>query len=409
MRALALVGLALVVCTVAGGAVRAQFVAELVTHGLSRTRSATIRELLPREPPASYTHAELADFERRLNNLALFDRAEVVWRDDLLHVSVREKWTLIPDVAFATGKTAADLYIAAGATEYNFLGLAAELSIAGYREQRGFGFNVGFSEHEYRHRRWSYGGLLSHGSAESRFDDGSSWFTTGTNLTLWTSSRPLLSPYLRYQMNLFYQAERISEVVGPERPPGGHAVQLGMSLTYDSYRWHDLVARGLKVSLVLGPGVFVPASQPRHFMELNAVGALALARYTMLTARWASALSSRGNANASYLVGSIEGVRGLDDARYRSWVQTTLNIELRQALPLLERLALQGVLFVDAAAFERMNARGGRAEGVLASSVGAGARVLPTFLAQLIFRLDVAYLLAPQRSWFMQMGVAQYF
>jgi hypothetical protein len=391
------------------GTTRAHEIEGLRVRGAKRTREDTMLALLPRPPPADYSEAELEDFERRLNNLAIFDRVTVARSGAQLEVAVREKWTLIPDFALATGKTPADLYLAAGATEYNFLGRAAELSVSAYREQRGLGFSLGLSEHDYRQHRWSYGVLASYGSASSRFDDGRSWFTTGPTLTAWVSSPPVLSRYYRYQVSLFFQSERIDEVEGDYRPPDGHAVQLGLGLTYDRYRWSDLVPRGFKLSVTCGPGFFVPAAQARHFAELQATAALPLARYTVLAARSASALSSRGNANASYLLGSIDGVRGLDDARYRNWAQSSLNVELRQAVPVFERLALQLVAFGDVAGFQRMDAFGRRGEGVFAAAVGLGARILPTFLAQFVLRFDMARLLAPSPAWFPQLGIAQYF
>jgi hypothetical protein len=74
-----------------------------------------------------------------------------------------------------------------------------------------------------------------------------------------------------------------------------------------------------------------------------------------------------------------------------------------------KRWALQGVLFADAAAFEPMDAHGVPTEWNAAVSTGAGIRVIPTFLTQLLLRLDGSRLYAPEERWFFQFGVTQYF
>jgi hypothetical protein len=139
------------------------------------------------------------------------------------------------------------------------------------------------------------------------------------------------------------------------------------------------------------------------------IGALPLARYTVLAARFEGALKNRGNPNHSYLIGSIYGVRGLEDSFYRNWIQGFVNVELRQAIPIFDRFAVQVVAFADGALFERLTVRGERGDFERALSAGAGARIVPTFLTQLLLRVDLARLLWPESTWFWQVGVTQYF
>ena len=149
--------------------------------------------------------------------------------------------------------------------------------------------------------------------------------------------------------------------------------------------------------------------QPRAYAELNIVAAQPLWPYAALLTRIDGTWTNRGNANHSALVGSIEGVRGLEDSLYRNWLQTFANLELRQSLKVFDRLALQAVVFADAAMFARLSAAGERAGTGRAFSGGVGARVIPTFLASLLFRVDVARLVLPYEDWFVQLGVSQYF
>lgn len=382
--------------------------------GLTRTRTRTVVELLPREPPSEYTDAELRETERRISNLGVFDhvsvsRAAGESASADVAIAAREKWTLIPDFALATGKTLRDLYIALGATEFNFLGTASALGVSVYREQRGFGFAATFAEHESRRHRWAYGGEASYGSASLRFTDGNAWFSTIGALNLWATSVPLLGPHLRARANLLYQHEKMDEFEGAVHPPNGSTIGGGGQLVWDGYRFHDLVPHGIKALVGAGVGAFVPANQPRAYAELNIIAAQPLWPYAVLLTRFDGTWTSRGNANHSSLVGSIEGVRGLEDALYRNWLQTFANLELRQSVKVFDRLALQAAVFTDAAVFARLSAAGERDGTGHAFSGGVGARVIPTFLASLLFRVDVARLVLPHQDWFVQLGVSQYF
>lgn len=84
-------------------------------------------------------------------------------------------------------------------------------------------------------------------------------------------------------------------------------------------------------------------------------------------ARITGAILNRGNPNFSNLLGSFDGVRGLEDATYHTWAHALLNAELRQAVRLASRWALQGVVFADLIASKR--------------AAGAAARVGPRVVA----------------------------
>lgn len=392
----------------AAGPVRVEHV-EL--SGLSRTRSSTVLELLPRPPPADYTDAELAEVERRINNLAIFDQVAVERRGPKLHIQVREKWTLIPSVDFATGKTLADAYAMLGLTEYNTLGTANQTGVTIYREQRGWGVAGWYGEHAYRRHRWTFGVEGSLDTAGYRFEDGNGWRSTQGGGALILTSPPSFSDWFNQRLGVAYSREAIDDVRGPTRPPNSHSFQTFLGFSWDRFRWKDLVPVGLKSELVLGAGILVgPAvAQPRHSGELSVIAAVPLSKTTVLMARASGNVRTRGNANFSSLVGSIYGVRGLEDALYRNWIQSFVNVELRQSLPIARRWALQGVLFTDAAVFERVTAAGDRGAAMSAIAAGAGARVIPTWLASTVLRVDGSRLFHPAPRWFVQVGLSQYF
>jgi len=390
---------------------RATQIEVVSVSGNTRTRRDTLLELLPRQPPARFSDAELAEFERRVANLAIFDRVVVERSGATLKVAVREKWTLIPNFEFATSRTLADSYALAGVTEYNAFGTGNQLALQAYREQRGWGAMIAFTEHPYRRERWALDVAGSAATARVRFDDGSSWLSTQLGALAGFTSPPWLSDHLSYRAGGYYSRELISDSVGNELPPSSHALGTALAFTWDDYRWADFTPRGVRADLNLSVGAFLGTQLPqaRHLAQFELIWAQPLGRRAVLTARAVGAVSTRGNAGFSQLLGSLMGVRGLEDGLFRNWLQTFGNFELRQALPLAERWALQGVLFSDLAAFEQIDASGARGRPGSACSVGVGARVIPTWLANVVLRLDLARLLSPSQTWFLQFGLNQYF
>ncbi|MDF2695549.1 MAG: hypothetical protein K0S65_3932 [Labilithrix sp.] len=381
-------------------------------RGLSRTQESTILELLARPPPTVITDAEVLELERRINNLAIFDSVAVERKGRRLEVRVREKWTLIPNVEFSSGQTVADTYAMLGATEFNFLGRATQARVSAFREQRGWGGAIEVLEHPFRRRRWALQGGAGFSTAGYRFPDGSGWMVARPEIELGATSLPFLSQHVNYRAGFYYGYESVFDRHGPSAAPSpGHTLAVFSGFVVDNYLWRDLVPSGVRAEIMslVGARTGDARAQPRHSAQVVLTGAVPIAKYTVATARLAGGATTRGNANFSLLLGSVEGVRGLEDGYYRNWLQAYTNVELRQGLPIAKRWALQGVLFADAAIFEGLSASGGRGEHATALAVGGGARVIPTWLASVVPRVDVSRLLAPRTAWFVQLGLNQYF
>lgn len=378
--------------------------------GIAKTRESTILELLPRRPPAMFSDEEIAELERRINNLAVFDDVTVERRGAVLHIAVREKWTLVPTVDFSSGETLADAYAMLGLTEYNFLGTANQAEVKLSREQRGFGIAGRYEEHVFRRGRWSFGADGSFATARYRFEDGNGWRSTAGQTSVWFTSPPL-GDFAQWMLALEYGREVIDDVQGTTQPPDSHTVRSYMGVMWNQFRWKDLVPRGVRGDVFVGTGMLVGTdrAQPRHSVESSAVAALPLGPTTVLMARVSAAAFTRGNPNFSLLLGSISGVRGLEDSLYRNWIQAFANVELRHSIRIAKRWALQGVVFADGAGFERMTATGDRGDVLGAFATGIGARVVPTWLAGIVLRADAARLFAPDQRWFYQLGLSQYF
>jgi hypothetical protein len=94
-----------------------------------------------------------------------------------------------------------------------------------------------------------------------------------------------------------------------------------------------------------------------------------------------------GNVNHSVLIGSQAGVRGLQDNLFRNRAQAYTNLEVRHAIPVAHRLALQLVAFSDLASFQRLTIDGRPGKGVGAANIGGGFRLIPTSLSNTMLRV----------------------
>jgi len=400
----------LAVCSSAAN-VRADRVAALRVEGNERTEVAAIESVLPCALPCEIGADERLELERRLYNLAIFDRAEArLVEPDVLRVRVRERWTLIPFATFSTGESAADLFIAAGVTEYNLLGTASSAEVSASWEQRGPNAAVFWADHDYDARAGGFWAGLDYTSSSFRFADGHAWYRDAGGAALgWKLPFPYGSS-LRWSVSLAVSREAITRVEGGN-PPVSDGTTFGttLGLVFDRYSWRDLAPSGLSVDASVTTAAFVPAAEPRHAVELTALGALAATDTTVLMVRAQAGAVTAGNPNHSLLLGSVSEVRGVEDAFHRNRAQLVGNLELRQALRIAERWALQGALFTDAAWFEPFDARGVPQSPLQACSAGAGVRLIPTLLAEVVLRIDVARLLWPKDSWFWQLAFNQFF
>ena len=390
------------------------FIERVELTGIESTRASTLLELLPRPAPAAYSDAELSEVERRIANLEIFDDVSVQRKPPVLRIKVREKWTLTPSFDLAGGESLADVYVFLGLTEYNLFGSASALAGSIYRERRGFGFSTGYWEHVYRRDRWSWAAEASYSTSGLFFMEGAredSWYTATAVASVWTTSTPVITDHLRYELGFVYKHEKVEDVIGAVRPPDGHMFGGSMLFTWDAYRWEDLTPIGWSATVDVLPGFFFGPHVPqsRHQADVKLKGALRLAQGLGLLARLEGGVTTRGNANHSLLIGSLRGVRGLPDSFYFNWLQLYLNVELRHAVRLAPRWALQGVLFADGGAFEGITATGARGEANVALSTGVGLRLIPTWLSGLVLRFDVGRVYTPEPAYFYQYGLSQYF
>jgi hypothetical protein len=400
---------AFVVQTLCGTPVYAEPISSLRVEGNAKTRPSTFRSLLPRDLPAALSAAEVLEFERRVRNLEIFDAVDVHVDGAELVVVVREKWTLIPSLELSTGKTLSDTSIELGVTEFNFLGTGDALGGSVSYEQRGPNGEVVWDEHAYNPRRGAFGIQGGYYSSSLRFDSGEAWYRDRAGAEIaWRLPYGYDTP-VRFALEMSVFHERVSRREGGAEVPSGLEIGTNLNITWDRYTWNDLAPSGYAVRIEAGPGIFVSAMQPRHALEGGAKAAWAITETTVLTGQVTYEAVSAGNANHSALLGSVKGVRGLDDAFHRNHAQGVANIEARQAWRFASRWALQGAVFGDAASFAPFDARGRSHGFTSALSVGAGARLIPTFLAGLLLRVDLARLLHPTERWFVQFGLSQYF
>jgi outer membrane protein assembly factor BamA len=105
-------------------------------QGLLRTTERTITDLLVQRVPGSFSPAEIAEFERRIRNLSIFDHVSITIHEQVLTIQVSEKFMLAPILNFTSGSSPQDLNATAGLVEYNLggtgsVGWAVQLQSAG--------------------------------------------------------------------------------------------------------------------------------------------------------------------------------------------------------------------------------------------------------------------------------------
>ncbi|WHZ24521.1 MAG: hypothetical protein OJF47_003633 [Nitrospira sp.] len=385
-------------------------VLSLSIQGLVRTNDETIRRLLPRQIPAQFTPAELLEFERRIRNLNLFDRVSVTKRGDSVFVDVQEKFTLSPVLSFTSGTSVKDFNATAGLVEYNVGGTGTQLGGQFNYSQRGPNVDLWISEHAYRPDRWAKEMKASYNVNGIRFAD---------STAAWTRNRvggelELKGPFtygsaLRYEVVAKFYRESVQNQIGAHTPDGYYA-GLIPEATWDRYHWHDLVPWGYRIALELRPGYFLGTNQARHELRLRYLQGIPLASTTVFMINGvAEAVNRSRNPNHSLLIGSIAGIRGLSDNLYRTRAQTYMNLELRHAIQLAPRWALQGVLFSDFGGFQPFTQEGNQRDWIGTVNIGAGIRVVPTFLTNTLLRVDCAQLLSPSPNSLVQVGITQYF
>ncbi|MDP3091086.1 MAG: hypothetical protein Q8N04_10425 [Nitrospira sp.] len=380
-------------------------------EGLIHTKQETILRLLPRPLPAEFTGTEVEEFERRVRNLSLFDHVQVARDGHSLTVAAQEKITLAPILNFTSGSSVKDLNATVGLVEYNLFGTGTQLGGQFNYSQRGPNVDLWLSQHAFEPNRWAKEIKGSYNVNGIRFADSTSTWTRnriGTELEL-------KGPYdyrtpLRYEVVLKVYRELVEDMKGDRRPPDGYYVGVIPELTWDQYHWHDLVPSGYRIALELRPGFLFGANQQRHEAKVRYLHGIPLGSTTVLMVNSvAEAVNNSGNPNHSLLIGSITGVRGLSDNLYRNRAQAYTNLELRHAVAVASRWAVQGVLFSDFGTFQSFTEEGRLQHWQGTVSVGTGIRIIPTFLSNTLLRVDIAQLFSPSHNTLLQIGITQYF
>lgn len=383
----------------------------VVIEGTIHTRDTTLIRLLPRSVPDHFTRAELAEFERRVRNLSLFDDVHVTQEGPLLRVAVQEKLTLAPILTFTSGSTAKDLNATVGLAEYNMWGTGTQLGGQFSYSQRGPNVDLWLSQHPFEPDRWAKEVKGFYHVNSIRFADSDfSWTRNRFGAEL-----ELRGPYsygspFRYEVVLEVYREVVLEEQASRALSNGYYVGVIPEFMWDRYHWDDLVPSGYRISLELKPGFFFGVNHQRHEAKLRYLQGVPLGSMTVLMINSVvEAVNDTGSPNHSLLLGSIVGIRGLSDNLYRNHAQTYTNLELRHAVSLAPRWALQGVLLSDVGAFQSFAEDGALQPWKAAVSVGAGFRLIPTFLSNTLLRVDAAQLLAPTQNTLVQVGITQYF
>ena len=396
----------------------------LETRGFSKVDLAVVEEVLPRKLPTCLDQEELAEFERRLWTLGLFDDVKVECGGGALTVTVREKWTLIPGADFGTANwTLRDSYFFLALVESNVAGRAIECGGYGAYYERAFSGETWCGEHPFGARRLSYELNLNYVGSGFVFDDEPfrwEWERRRTGARLGVRLPFPHGSAWRFAILPNGYHEGIKGDAPPAMQGTGWYGGVGLRAVYDGYEWHDLVPKGFRFGLEVTPGIYSSDGEQngRHSMTAQTLGAFRFSQRTGLVTNVVGEAVNAGDVNHSFLLGSISawrgsfgtvgGVRGLVDNRNRNQAHLFSNVELRHSIGLTSRLFIQGAAFADGGVYRRMNSAGQVLSFEPALSTGVGLRLLPTFLAWAIFRVDGGRVFLPQEGWFIQFAFSQY-
>jgi len=385
----------------------------LSVEGLKRVSPSVIDEVLPRAMPACLTDEELAELERRLWSLGIFDSVQVRRHDDAVAIKVREKWTLIPGADLSIGRSISDSFVLLSLAEANLFGRAQVLYAYGAYVQRQLGGEISWWEHESAARRVTFEAVGTYLGSDVFFEDDTYAWTrrraggkVGVRLPFAYGSRWRLAV-----LGLGYH-ERSTGSIPAALPNDGAYVALGTRIAWEGYEWHDLAPKGFRLLSELLPGGFIDGDSKLRNRSSVTVQGLSAIRLTDTTGMLVNTVvegANPGDPNHSHLLGTIRGVRGLPDNLYRDAAHAFTNVELRFATELVPRWYLQGVFFSDAAAYVRMNEVGRLTQPGVALGAGIGVRIVPTVFALVVPRLDVGSLLWPAGIPFFNFGFSQYF
>lgn len=366
--------------------------------GNEGTLREAIVELLPKPLPAQMNDEDVNEFARRVKNLGVFDAVQVQVEKANLKVNLRRKGTLTPMVGFSTGKSLQDSSITAGLQEYDFGGEGTRAGGKISYAERGLNFSAWIDEHTYSPNRWAKEYEIYRLSSGFRFND---------SINEWSRNRlggfaEWVSPFyygshLLHEFQLMSYYEDYTNKDGPETLKAAVYVGGLYEIIYDRYKWDDLTPGGYKLVFEFRPGVMT-TGRFRGETRFKFQTAFPLWEQASVLVNGNAAAVNPGDVNHSLLVGSQQGVRGLQDSFFRTAILNYINTELRHSFRVAPRTFLQPVLFADAASFRSMNSSGDLQAWTNALSSGAGLRLVPTAYTNLLLRADVARLFFPNQG-----------
>jgi hypothetical protein len=387
-------------------------VERLNVTGLNRTRESFVRDLLPREFPICLSSVEVAEYERRLWDAEIFDDVAVSVNGNALDVAIREKWTLIPGFDFSSAQTLRDSYFNVSLTEFNMLGRGSSLAASVSWIQRGLNLELSWSENEFLARKYSFEAAAQWLTSDVFFESRQEWSTTRVGASFGLRPNYRYNAPIRMVWNVRGYHEQSDGQLTSAVPRDGVYLGAGAKLTWDKYEWSDLTPHGYRITAELNPGILVRRSRlrPRHELNLDLLWGHALGERTVLVGRTALDTVSPGDPNHAVILGTADGVRGLPDNLLRNAVHVYANLEIRHALKFSKRLFLQVAAFTDAAVYVRQSADGTLEKAKATVAVGAGLRLVPTFLSGVVPRVDAGGVVYQgQLEPFIRFSTSQYF
>ncbi len=398
-------------------------ISEIEISGLKRTKPYVVLRELPFEKGEMVSVAQIEEGLQRLRNLGLFNTATHQLHGETLHVTVVERWTLLPAFKLSSGGGATQLTVAV--FDVNVLGRYLEFGAQYERLGSANSFVVWHRNPRLFDKRLLFGA------------------------DLWTVDRPRILYDTNGEIEGGFLLERILLATSLEKENQKRTVRFGGRIRgiLDDFSLRFLPDEAIQSQTATGPlpdRVFVltagltlalgtintdrylqegtelrlevDAAPPVGFNDIEFVSGtaqfIALRRFGLFRPNHSTvALRLLGGGVTTkamqhlHYVGGLDRVRGFLDSRFRGQVFGVANLELRVPSIDSEWVALQHVAFVDGGVVSRDSV----STYDTVASAGLGLRFISPMINRLVVRVDFAFLTAGSGTRALGFGIQQFF
>ncbi len=362
-------------------------------HNSKRTDSEWLKEYLGlNQLPVHKTHEQIDMLKQKLLTTGVFVSVETELQPNdhepgthTLHVTLHEKWTLIPVIRGAFG----------GGTGY---------LVAGVYNTHAFGrlWTLGAEGRKFENEKW--GGVVW--AKAPRWKSGN--YSLG--IEGWNIKRPgghyqLLKSYYYFPIfeNFFENLFQTGLTLQIREQGSKKGWSIDPKFIYDSIASDLFWIKGQRFILDVSP---ITTLDHEFFkkIQLESFHYYPLGSSYVYAGHLLTGFTDSIFINDQFNLGGLEGIRGIPDWGLTGNYALQLNNELRREGPRWQYLKLDGLTFVDTGWVQNINEKYN-----WNSSIGGGLRMSIPQVYRLMFRLDLAFSLKNPKSYGFSGGLNHFF